>query len=190
MAEINRESQHQLWTELVEKNCSVAGLRNPPVTRYLVALLEDFSRTERLYRVRLRGRTLSTVPDLLAFSASWSALPAQERALQQYIGDFSLFMTGLFRANIEARGRGGTVPAYISAGKACYRAVSQWRQEGGRRSVEDLAVSAQPEVFAWLAEEFERCVHGLNLVRSEVESFQEPLYRELEQEVRRMVDEA
>lgn len=189
MPELSREDLHQLWSELVEKNCSVAGLRHPPLTHYLIGLLEEFSRTDRLYRWRDRGQTLSRMQDMLAFSARWSALPAQERVLRQYIGDFSLFMTGLFPESLEAAVGVTALAHYIATGKACYRAVSAWREESEKPSLETLALSAQPALFALLADEFERCMYGLNLVRSELESFQDPLYRELEQQVRPLIDE-
>lgn len=189
MPEISREDLHHLWSELLEKNCSAAGLRSPLLSRYLIGMLEDFGRTDHLYRLQPRGPVLSRMTDMLAFSARWSALPAQERALRQYIGDFSLFMTGLFPESLEAADGAAALALYISTGKACYRAVSTWRETGAGHSWEAMAISAQPAVFALLSEEFERCMYGLNLVRSELESFQDPLYRDLERQVRQLLDE-
>ncbi len=189
MPELSREDLHRFWSELVEKNCSAAGLRSPLLPGYLIGMLEDFGRTDRLYRLQRRGQVLSRMTDMLAFSARWSALPAQERALRQYLGDFSLFMTGLFPESLEAADGAAALALYISTGKSCYRAVSAWGKTVESGSWEERAVSAQPAVFALLADEFERCMDGLNLVRSELESLQDPLYRDLEQRVRHLIDD-
>ena len=44
------------------------------------------------------------------------------RAMQKYVGDYTLFMTGLFRTHVESRGALGY---YVEEGQRSYRAVSE-----------------------------------------------------------------
>jgi hypothetical protein len=44
------------------------------------------------------------------------------RAAQKYVGDYTLFMTGLFRSYVESRGALGY---YVEEGQRSYRAVSE-----------------------------------------------------------------
>jgi len=45
-----------------------------------------------------------------------------ERAVRKYVGDYTLFMSGLFRSHVE---RGGYLDYYLEEGKRAYLAVSE-----------------------------------------------------------------
>jgi hypothetical protein len=78
---------------------------------------------------------------------------------------------------------------YIAAGKESYYIVSQFERmrtsDAGQPPCPfpDRPWSRSAPLFAHLAQGFEQCMYGLNLVRSELDSFSDPIYRE----VRRLI---
>ena len=102
--------------------------RDDPAVPYLADLLARFARTDNLFP---RGSTvprLETVADmLLEIHALWddrapSFRPEREVTVRRHIGDFTLFMTGLFRERVE---RAASTGYYIGEGKRAYRFVSE-----------------------------------------------------------------
>jgi hypothetical protein len=107
---------------------------DPPVARYLVDLLTGFARAEALHTVRgLPTRRLDTVADsLLAIPAVWDLdapdfNPAAEQALRRHIGDYTLFMTGVFREHVE---RLALIDYYQREGSRAYRFVAETARTG------------------------------------------------------------
>ena len=112
------------------------ALDDPPVMRYLADLLTRFARTEALYAVRdLPGRSLDTVADsLLAIQRAWEwespdFQPEAEQALRRHIGDYTLFMTGVFREHVE---RLAVIRYYLHEGRRAYRFVAETARADGR----------------------------------------------------------
>jgi hypothetical protein len=142
------------------------GLHDPEVTGYIARLLCEFSDAQNLYKVRDEtGRPIKELEDMLRASdpvnGSASSFDA-ERALRKYIGDYSLFVGGMYpEASASARGRRHrhpTLDELIRAGKESYYIVSQF----------DLFEYAQEApLFARLSDGFERCILGLTIVRDE-----------------------
>jgi len=102
--------------------------RDDPAVPYLVDLLTRFARTENLFP---RGSTvprLETVADMLMeIQALWddqapSFRPEREVSVRRHIGDFTLFMTGIFRERVA---RAASTDYYIVEGKRAYRFVSE-----------------------------------------------------------------
>jgi hypothetical protein len=102
--------------------------RDDPVVPYLADLLTRFARTESLFP---RGTTvprLETVADMLVeIQGLWddqapSFQPEREVSVRRHIGDFTLFMTGIFRERVE---RAASAGYYIVEGKRAYRFVSE-----------------------------------------------------------------
>jgi hypothetical protein len=135
------------------------ALRDDPAADYLGDLLTRFARTETLYP---RGRSvprLETVVDmLLDAQAVWQAdspyfEPEQELAIRRHIGDYTLFMMGVFPERVERLSSAGH---YIARGKQAYRFVS----EHARARSE---VTAPP--YRRLAERFEHYAAALDYAR-------------------------
>jgi hypothetical protein len=83
------------------------GIRNTEIADYIALLLANFARTENLYRIRdFRGRRLETgVEMLLEANLSWySEQWDREKEIRKHIGDYILFMVGIFREWVEKRG--------------------------------------------------------------------------------------
>jgi hypothetical protein len=127
---------------------------------YLTDLLTRYARAEALRAVdALPGRPLPTVADaLLEIQAVWDwrdprFAPQQERAVRRHIGDYTLFMLGLFREHVE---RLDVVTYYETEGRRAYRFLAELGRADG---------DADAALFARLASGFERYAGALAYMR-------------------------
>jgi len=101
------------------------GVGDEAIIEYVAAMLTDFARSDRLYALRnQRGRAIDGVADMRRATGRVPgdhAHTLRARAAQKYVGDYTLFMTGLFRTHVESRGALGY---YVEEGQRSYRAVS------------------------------------------------------------------
>jgi hypothetical protein len=102
------------------------GINDATVAEYVAEVLTEFARADRLYPVRSRkGKRLDSVVDVLAQSGR---LPIgggsllRERALRKYLGDYTLFMTGIFRSHVEGK---DVFDYYLQEGRKSYWTVSE-----------------------------------------------------------------
>src|ERR1700751_51492 len=78
-------------------------LGEPQVATYVAAGLADFVRTESLHRIRnVQGKPLDDVGEMLVESNPLleAASFDREREVRKHVGDYTLFMTGLFPENV------------------------------------------------------------------------------------------
>ena len=136
------------------------ALDDPPAMAYLTDLLTRFARTEALYAVReLPGRRLDTVGDaLLAIDHVWNAdspdfRPEAEQALRRHIGDYTLFMSGVFREHVDRLAVAGL---YEHEGRRAYRFVAETARAKGK---------AEAPLFRRLSDRFEQYTGALNYAR-------------------------
>jgi hypothetical protein len=136
------------------------ALDDPPVVQYLAELLTRFARTEALYAVReLPTRRLDTVADhLLAIQDAWdlespSFRPEAEQSLRRHIGDYTLFMIGVFREHVE---RLAVTGYYEHEGRRAYRFVSETARAGGK---------PEAPLYRRLSERFEQYAGALSYAR-------------------------
>src|SRR5436309_10434158 len=111
------------------------ALDDPPAASYLADLLTRFARADTLHAVQaVATRRLETVADaLLAIQSAWDInsptfSPEQERALRRHIGDYTLFMTGIFRDHVD---RLAITGYYEHEGRRAYRFVSETARADG-----------------------------------------------------------
>lgn len=133
-----------------------------PVSGYLADLLTRFARTEHLYPRGLVVPRLETVVDmLLETQALWedaaSFRPEREVTVRRHIGDFTLFMTGIFRERVEST---SSTSYYVVQGTRAYRFVS----EHDRASARPGERAAAP-VYRRLADRFEVYARALDYAR-------------------------
>jgi len=135
------------------------ALDGDPAVPYLADLLTRFARTDNLYP---RGLTLprleSVVDMMLEIQSAWQAetpdfRPEHEVSVRRHIGDYTLFMTGIFPERVE---RQAGTDFYIAQGKRAYHFVS----EHARASSRDA-----PAPYRRLAERFEHYVGALDYAR-------------------------
>jgi len=166
---------NRYFRELLGKHLAQsAGLDDPEINEYVATLLVDFTHVDHLYRIRnARGKRLEDVAEMLIASNPILDAPSffYEREVRKHVGDYTLFLTGLFPEYVHRLAkRGLRVDAfidYMQAGKESYRIVASFDQFEFRRVA---------PVFRRMSERFELCVFGLNLVKGELEENQRAWY--------------
>ena len=145
------------------------------VAAYVGDLLTDFVHVDNLYRIRnCRGKRLEEVGELLVESNPALDAPSfgREREVRKHIGDYTLFLTGMFPEYVATLPRRGlrldSLIDYVKAGKESYRIVGAFDQFEYR----DAA-----RLFRRLADHFEYCVHGLNRVKGDLEALRHEQYQ-------------
>jgi len=139
------------------------ALDGDPAVPYLADLLTRFARTDNLYP---RGLTLprleSVVDMMLEIQSAWQAetpefRPEHEVSVRRHIGDYTLFMTGIFPERVE---RQAGTDFYIAQGKRAYHFVS----EHDRASGEPTVAGGGP-LYRRLADRFEAYAGALDYAR-------------------------
>ena len=145
------------------------GMHDTAISNYVAHLLCEFSEADKLYRVRdEEGKPIHALDAMVraadpvhGTAASFDA----ERAVRKHIGDYALFVSGMYPESMEApRSRRQGQQSYeelVSVGKESYYIVSQF-------DLEEYADEAP--MFRRLAGWFDRCTYGLRLVREELQS--------------------
>jgi len=135
------------------------AIRDEATADYLADLLARFARTENLYPLSAAGTPLETVAELrLEIQRVWELEsphfnPIQERELRRHIGDYALFMTGLFWERIEGMSVTGY---YIREGARAYRFVAEHERASAR---------PHARLFRALADRFESYAGALTYMR-------------------------
>ena len=148
----------RFFSGLVQRSFGELWIWDREIADYVVDLLVRFARTDALYRVRsLQGRRLEQVVELLMEASGTADLPSvgplREREVRQHIGDYTLFMSGIFRAYVE---RHGFLGFYLREGEKAYRETAKL----DRRLYRPGAVR-----FETLASEFERVSGALDYMQ-------------------------
>lgn len=157
-------------------------LPDPRLAAYVSGLLVDFTHVDNLYRVRdARGRRLEDVGEMLLESNPLLEASSfdREREVRKHVGDYVLFMTGLFPESLSGRQRFRRMRLdvfvdYVKASKESYGVVAAFDQ---------FEYKAEAPLFRKLADSFELCVFGLNLDKQDLEWLQRSYYRGLRQAV-------
>lgn len=150
------------------------GLNDPEVTGYVAHLLCEFSEAQNLYKVRDEaGRPIEDLTEMIVAADPVNGTAAsfdEERAVRKHIGDYALFVAGMYPGAMDSnRGRGHHHPSLaelIHAGKESYFIVSQFNL---------FEYEQEAPLFARLSDRFERCILGLTLVRQDLEPHKTPL---------------
>jgi hypothetical protein len=166
---------NRLFAELVERHLVAgAGIADIEIARYIASLLVQFTHVDNLYRIRnAKGRRLEEVADMLIESNPLLGGRSffYEREVRKHIGDYTMFMAGVFPeyvSRLPTRGlRIDSFIDYLKAGKESYRIVASFDQFEFERVA---------PLYRKLAERFELCVYGLNLVKDELQQNQRGWY--------------
>jgi hypothetical protein len=115
------------FLQCAQKSFRDLGITDPTVIEYVANVLTAFAHTDQLYRLRApTGRRLDSVVEMLSAHYSPPSTPQppvlRERELRKYVGDYTLFMSGLFRTYIEKR---GVLDYYLQEGRRSYWKVSE-----------------------------------------------------------------
>jgi len=145
------------------------GLNDPAVTGYIAHMLCEFYDARNLYKVRDEaGHPIEELDEMVRAADPVNGTAAsfdEERALRKHIGDYALFVGGMYPEAADApstrRHHRPTLEELIRAGKESYYIVSQFNL---------FEYEKEAPLFARLSDSFERCILGLTLVRDEFEA--------------------
>jgi hypothetical protein len=173
-----RHPLRRLFAELVERRLAgAAGIADPQIAGYVSGLLVDFTHIDNLYRIRdARGKRLEEVGEMLLESNPLLRGRSfdYEREVRKHIGDHTLFLTGLFPEYVASLPRKpfrlDAFVDYVKAGKESYNVVAAFDQ---------FEYRSEAPLFRRLADRFELCVFGLNLVKQDLERMERAWYRNL-----------
>lgn len=130
------------------------GLSDRNISDYLASLLETFSQTARL-RSPADGHAnpVQYVSDMLI--ALRGASPSQSFLIRAHVGNYSLFITGMFHETVQRRSQRGApdLSFYEDVGRSSFKAVSR----------HELARSCSlSRIFEALGEQFHEVRLALN----------------------------
>ena len=122
---------------------------------YLTDMLTEFARTEKLYKISdSEGKKIQTIVEILLESQNIPEDSTEsEREVRKYVGDFALFMSGIFRDYVN---RGSYLRYYMNEGMKSYFVVSRIDLEMGK---------GDPIMFSRLSREFEFYSGALDYMR-------------------------
>ncbi len=164
-----RHPLRRLFSGLVDQIFQVdIGICDPALTDYLGDLLAGFIHVDRIYRLRtVDGEVIRDISRMEAEAVLGPGIDAarRRRLVNKYIGDFTLFWTGVYPEQLRPRHRGeiDRLSPYVSQGKRSYEIASELSLAGD---------DPPAPVLQQLSQQFEFCVHGLHLVREGWERLQ------------------
>jgi hypothetical protein len=148
-------SPHLYFYVIARRVLRNAGIQDRAVADYLGAMLTDFSETSRTQTLATRpGQQFAYISDLLAVISEASA--EETFVVRAHIGNYTLFLTGVFPQHIEQRARYKGAPDiefYEGVGSANFRLLSD-HSLARKRHLD--------EVFGCLAEQFREIRRSLN----------------------------
>jgi hypothetical protein len=154
----------KMFRSLTEMSFEQLDLRDRDLMRYVADLLVEFIHVDNLYRLRdERGKRLEHLVDMLIEVSEQG--PVDERETRKHIGDYTLFIAGLYPESLMRQRRAVGPEYYIAQGKEAYRSVAEM----------DRAKPTET-LFRKLSEHFEYCVTALNLEKTVL---QDPFYQYL-----------
>jgi hypothetical protein len=154
----------RLFASLTEMSFEQIALRDRDLVRYVADLLVEFVHIDNLYRVRDgRGKRLEHLADMLIDLTEQG--PLDERETRKHIGDYAMFIAGLYPESLTYRRRAVSPEYYINQGKEAYLMVAEMDRSKPTESL-----------FRKLSAQFEYCVTALNIEKTVL---QDPFYQYL-----------
>jgi hypothetical protein len=117
---------HEFFLHIARKSFCDLGVDDEAIVGYVAGLMTEFASASRLYALRASRR--HDIDSALRILIATSQLPQteqdikREREMRRYVGDYTLFMSGLFRRHVE---KTGALGYYLEEGRRSYWAVSE-----------------------------------------------------------------
>ncbi len=154
----------RMFRSVTEMSFEQIALRDRDLTLYISDLLVEFVHIDNLYKLRdEQGKRLEYLIDMLLEAAEQQ--PAQERETRKHIGDYAMFIVGLYPETLTRRRQAVSPEYYIAQGKQSYLLVAEL----------DRSKPTEP-LFRKLSDKFEYCVTALNIEKTVL---QDPFYQYL-----------
>ncbi|MBI4530064.1 MAG: hypothetical protein HY709_00955 [Candidatus Latescibacteria bacterium] len=159
--QVTPSSLHQFFGNLTRRSFAELWIWDEAVIDYLAEMLTRFARSENLYRIkRSTGERLETIVEMLIevnrpldLQGCSDRSPIWERTVRQHIGDYTMFMAGIFRENVERR---GILGYYLREGQRAYLAVSE---------LDRLLYRPGADLFKKLSRDFEYLTGALTYMK-------------------------
>lgn len=123
---LSTDRLHNFFHDMTRRSFWQLGINDATVARYVADVLTDFASASNLYRIRSSaGKKLDSVVEILAETRPENAdekRVLQEREVRKYLGDYTLFMSGIFRSYVE---KTGVLEYYLQEGQRSYWTVSE-----------------------------------------------------------------
>lgn len=127
---------HQFFRHQLSHDFATRGLSEPATVDYVSEVLARFAHTRTLYAVTdTQGRPLEYVVDYLVEErGDGDRRPdrARSRSLLRHLGEYTLFMSGLFRDRLKTRGE---LNYYLAQGANAYLRCADFEPQAGRRQL-------------------------------------------------------
>lgn len=130
-------SLHQFFRRQLQHGFQARGLNEDETIDYVSEVLARFAHTRLFQTLRdSDGRPLEYIVDMLA---AWQEAQestgrrrnyAREGAIVRHIGDYTLFMSGLFRERLTARGE---LEYYVANGRSAFWRSADYEPNPARR---------------------------------------------------------
>jgi hypothetical protein len=127
----------QFFRHQIERGFHDGGLDEPETVEYVSDVLARFAETRNLYAVTdAAGQPLQYIVDFLVERQraeggdGGRADYARARTLLRHLGEYALFMTGLFRERLVRRGE---LPYYLAQGANAYWQCAEYEIHPSRR---------------------------------------------------------
>lgn len=148
-------SLQQFFRHQLQQSFNTHGLNGGQTVDYVADVLGRFAYTRLMYAVRdAEGRPMEYIVDMLMALQSDDSTrrnTARQGTIMRHIGDYTLFMSGLFRERVSARGE---LDYYMAHGRTAF-----WRSA-------DYEINpAQRHTFRRLYEDFEPISNVLDYLR-------------------------
>lgn len=152
----------EMFSGLVEQVFMVEiGICDTRLTRYLSEVLADFVHIDQIYRLRtVTGEAIREISRMQTEAELGPDVAdrLRTRLVNKYIGDFTLFWSGIYPEQLRAKHSGvDRLYEYLLQGKHSYGIASDLTRDGDQPNA---------ALLQHLSEQFECCVHGLHLVRA------------------------
>lgn len=152
----------RLFRSVTAMSFEQIDLHDHELMQYVADLLVEFVHIDNLYRVRdAQGRRLEYLADMLLELIEEG--PKDERETRKHIGDYAMFIVGLYPESLTRRRRAISPEYYIAQGKAAYLTVAEIDQS-----------KPTAPLFRKLSAHFEYCVTALNIEKTVL---QDPFYQ-------------
>lgn len=117
---------HEFFLTMARKSFGELGVGDEEVVGYVASLMTEFARADRLYP--LRDANNKAIDDVVSAEIESARSRRDQqglalaREMRKYLGDYTLFMSGLFRTHVE---RTGALDYYFEEGRRSYWEVSE-----------------------------------------------------------------
>jgi hypothetical protein len=127
---------HQFFRHQISQGFASHGLSEPNTIDYISEVLARFAQTRALYAVAdADGRPLEHIVDFLCAARDDGARPtdrARRRSVMCHLGEYTLFMSGLFRERLRRRGE---LKYYMEQGSTAYGECAGVEPQASRRQL-------------------------------------------------------